>query len=98
QPAFLASYPTTLMMLASEQREGRLRIAPSCVGSGGECLEHAAAEAIELAFGSVLVNEYGASECMSIGFSCSRGWLHVNADWVVLEGVDDELRPLAPGT
>ena len=97
QPAFLASYPTTLMMLASEQRAGRLRIAPSCVWSGGECLVPAGAAAIERAFGSVLVNEYGASECMSIGFSCSRGWLHVNADWVVLEAVDAEFRPIAPG-
>jgi len=98
QPAFLASYPTTLMMLASEQREGRLRIAPSCVWSGGECLAPAAAKAIEHAFASVLINEYGASECMSIGFSCSRGWLHVNADWVVLEAVDVDYRPVAPGT
>jgi phenylacetate-coenzyme A ligase PaaK-like adenylate-forming protein len=97
QPAFLASYPTTLTMLASEQREGRLRIAPSCVWSGGECLGSAAAATIEQAFGTLLVNEYGASECMSIGFSCSHGWLHVNADWVVLEAVDAEFRPVAPG-
>ena len=98
QPAFLASYPTTLMMLASEQRAGRLRIAPSCVWSGGECLAPVAAAAIERAFGCLLVNEYGASECMSIGYSCPRGWLHVNADWVFLEAVDADFRPVAPGT
>jgi putative adenylate-forming enzyme len=97
QPAFLASYPTTLVLLASEQREGRLRIAPTCVWSGGECLAPAAAASIEHAFGSVLVNEYGASECMSIGFSCRTGWLHVNADWAVLEAVDRDHQPTPAG-
>jgi phenylacetate-CoA ligase len=97
QPAFLASYPTTLAVLATEQREGRLRIAPSCVWSGGEFLSDSARAAIEVAFGAVLVNEYGASECMSIGFSCPRGCLHVNSDWVVLEPVDRNYRPTPAG-
>jgi phenylacetate-coenzyme A ligase PaaK-like adenylate-forming protein len=88
QPAFLASYPTTLAMLANEQRAGRLRIAPACIWSGGECLAPSAASTIEQAFASGLINEYGASECMSLAYSCPAGWLHVNADWVVLEPVD----------
>ena len=97
QPAFLASYPTTLGILAAEQRAGRLRISPACIWSGGECLTSCVAGAIERAFGSVLLNEYGASECMSIAFSCAAGWLHVNADWVVLEPVDRRYRPTPPG-
>ena len=97
QPAFLASYPTTLAMLATEQRAGRLRIAPACIWSGGECLVPSAALAIEQAFASVLVNEYGASECMSIAYSCPAGWLHVNADWVVLEPVDRHYQPTPVG-
>jgi len=97
QPAFLASYPTTLALLADEQREGRLRIAPACVWSGGEHLSPAMRATIERAFRATLVNEYGASECMSIAFSCPLGHLHVNADWVVLEPVDRDRRPTAPG-
>ena len=97
QPAFLASYPTTLALVAAEQRAGRLRIAPACIWSGGECLAPSAAAAIEQALGGVLINEYGASECMSIAFSCPAGWLHVNADWVVLEPVDRDYRPTPPG-
>jgi phenylacetate-coenzyme A ligase PaaK-like adenylate-forming protein len=84
-------------LLALEQRARRLRIAPSCIWSGGEYLSDAAREAIEEAFGAVVVNEYGASECMSIGFSCPRGALHVNADWVLLEPVDRNYRPTPPG-
>lgn len=97
QPAYLASYPTTLALLAAEQREGRLCIAPACIWSGGECLAPAVAATIEREFGSVLVNEYGASECMSIAFSCREGALHVNADWVVLEPVDRDYQPTPPG-
>jgi phenylacetate-coenzyme A ligase PaaK-like adenylate-forming protein len=97
QPAFLASYPTTLALLACEQREGRLHIEPACIWSGGECLAPSVAASIEGAFGGMLINEYGASECMSIAFSCPAGWLHVNADWVVLEPVDRSYAPTDPG-
>jgi phenylacetate-coenzyme A ligase PaaK-like adenylate-forming protein len=97
QPAFLASYPTTLVMLADEQRAGRLAISPACMWSGGEYLSHAAHVAIERAFGTVLVNEFGASECLSIAQSCRQGILHVNADWVVLEPVDRNFEPTPPG-
>jgi len=97
RPAFLASYPTTLLLLAGEQREGRLRIAPTFVWSGGEHLSRAMRTAIEHAFRATLVDEYGASECMSIAFSCALGQLHVNADWVVLEPVDRDYQPTPPG-
>ena len=38
QPAFLASYPTMLSLLAEEQAAGRLKIDPVRLWSGGECL------------------------------------------------------------
>lgn len=97
QPAFLASYPTMLSLLADEQNVGRLKLELLNIWSGGECLVPSARTAIERAFGCRVVNEYGASECMSIAFGCQEGWLHVNADWVVLEPVDSEYRPVPPG-
>jgi len=97
QPASVASYPTMLALLAAERRAGRLHIDPVRLWSGGECLMPSARAEIESAFGCRVVNEYGASECMSIAFGCSEGWLHVNADWVVLEPVDDDYQPTPPG-
>jgi phenylacetate-coenzyme A ligase PaaK-like adenylate-forming protein len=97
QPAFLASYPTTLALLAAEQSAGRLKIAPACIWSGGEYLSATSRAAIERAFGALLINEYGASECMSIAHSCVEGCLHVNGDWVVLEPVDRDYRPTPVG-
>jgi len=97
RPVFLASYPTMLSLLAEEKEAGRLEIDPVRLWSGGECLAADAAAAIERAFGCPLTNEYGASECMSIGFGCREGWLHVNADWVLLEPVDRDYCPTPPG-
>jgi phenylacetate-CoA ligase len=97
QPVFLASYPTMLALLADERTAGRLRIDPVCLWSGGECLAPGARVEIERAFGCRVVNEYGASECMSIAFGCDAGWLHVNADWVMLEPVDEDYRPTPVG-
>lgn len=97
QPAFLASYPTMLALLAEERVAGRLRIDPLHLWSGGECLAANARTEIERAFGCAVVNEYGASECMSIAFGCREGWLHVNADCVLIEPVDEDYRPTPPG-
>ncbi len=96
-PAYLASYPTMLMVLADERRAGRLRIDPGVVWSGGEYLAPAAHADLERAFGCPVVNEYGASECMSIAFGCPAGWLHVNADWVIVEPVEADHSPTPPG-
>ena len=97
QPAFLASYPTMLALLADEREAGRLMINPVRIWCGGEYLADGAASAIERAFGCPLTNEYGASECMSIGFGCREGWLHVNADWVLLEPVERDYAQTPPG-
>jgi phenylacetate-coenzyme A ligase PaaK-like adenylate-forming protein len=97
RPAFVASYPTMLALLAAEQAAGHLRLQPTCLWSGGEYLPPATAAAIERAFGCPLINEYGASECMSIAFGCREGALHVNEDWVVLEPVDRDFQPVPPG-
>lgn len=97
RPAYLASYPSVLALLAAEQRAGRLSIAPALAWSGGETLAPRMREAIERAFGCPVVNEYGSSECLAIAHGCREGWLHVNSEWVILEPVDADGRPTAPG-
>jgi len=97
QPAFVSSYPTVLLLLAQEQEQGRLAIRPAALWSGGEGLSLAARQEIERVFGCPLQNEYGASECLAIADACAEGWLHVNADWVILEPVDRHYRPTPPG-
>jgi phenylacetate-CoA ligase len=97
QPAFVSSYPTVLCLLAEEQAAGRLAIRPAALWSGGEGLSARARSEIESAFGCPLQNEYGASECLAIAHGCREGYLHVDADWVILEPVDRQFRPTPPG-
>ena len=97
QPAFVSSYPTVLALLAEEQQAERLTIRPAALWSGGEGLSHSTGRAIERVFGCPLQNEYGASECLTIAHACREGWLHVDADWVILEPVDRHYRPTPAG-
>lgn len=97
QPAFVATYPTMLTLLACERREGRLTIAPRGLWCGGEGFSQAERAQIEEAFGCPIVEDYGASECMNMAFACRHGRLHVNDDWCVLEPVDEHYRPVPPG-
>lgn len=96
-PAYLATYPAMLQVLGDERRAGQLRIYPSLVWAGGESLAPTARVALERVWGCPVVNEYGASECMSIAFGCADDWLHVNGDWVLVEAVDADYRPVRPG-
>lgn len=97
RPATLAAYPSVLALLAEERAAGRLAIELALAWSGGEHLAPAARAAIERGLGCHVIEEYGASECLSIAHGCARGVLHVNADWVVLEGVDRDGGPVQPG-
>jgi phenylacetate-coenzyme A ligase PaaK-like adenylate-forming protein len=97
QPTFVASYPTMLSLLAREQCEGRLKLRPRSLWSGGEALTAADRASIADGFGCPVLEDYGASECMQIAFGCRHGRLHLNDDWVVLEPIDERGRPVPPG-
>ena len=96
RPAFVASYPTMLFLLAAEKAAGRLTIRqPACVGRRIPCARDAGGDRARVRLPDR--QRIGASECMSIAFGCRAGWLHVNADWVMLEAVDRDYRPVPPG-
>jgi len=96
-PDTLATYPSAALLLAHERQAGRLRIGPRQIWTGGECLGAAERDLLATVFGAAVREEYGASEFPSIAVGCPAGALHVNADWVVLEPVDEQYRPVAHG-
>ncbi len=98
QPAILATYPSVLAVLTDEQSCGRLKIRPLLIAAGGECLKPGVRSDAERVFRCKVHNVYAASEFMGIAFDCNHGRLHVNSDWVILEPVDADLRPLTPGS
>ena len=97
RPAELIGYPSVLTSLAHEQAAGRLRIRPALVGSGGEWLGLDNRRFIEAAFGCSIRENYGAAEFPQSIWDCRRGRLHVAADWLVLEPVDERYDPVPPG-
>ncbi len=97
QPAMLNGYATAISLLAQEQAAGRLQIRPVLVMTSSESLAPEERERIRQAFGCTVADNYGCSEFVAIAAGCRHGWLHVNADWVILEPVDAELNPVPAG-
>lgn len=96
-PTVIATYPTVAAMLADEADHGALDFAPRELWTGGETLSVSVRQRLEQVFGCAVRNSYGASEFMSIGWECCRRRLHANADWVILEPVDEHGRPMPAG-
>jgi len=97
RPTLVATYPTAASLLAEEQQSGLLAIRPREIWTGGERLSSAQRAQIGEAFGCEVRDDYGASEFPAIAWDCGHGALHVNADWILLEPVDECHRPVPPG-
>jgi phenylacetate-coenzyme A ligase PaaK-like adenylate-forming protein len=97
QPAMLNGYATAILLLAQEQEVGRLNIHPVLVMTSSESLAPEDRERIQQAFNCTVADNYGCSEFVALAAGCKAGWLHVNADWVILEPVDEQMNPVQPG-
>ena len=97
RPVLLAPYASLAPQLASEQEAGRLQIQPMLLTLSAEGLPAAEYDRIANVFGAKVGNSYAASECMFLSYDCSERWLHVNADWVVVEPVNADYSPTPPG-
>lgn len=97
RPNILIGYAGQVLLLAGEQEAGRLRIDPTLVVLGAEGLPDSGYRRVAGAFRASIGNGYGACEFMSTAASCRHGWLHVNADWVLVEPVDRAYQPVEPG-
>lgn len=97
QPTLLSGYPSVFVLLAAEQRAGRLRITPVNILCAGELFTPAMREAVTGAFGCSVIEGYAATEVPGLAIECTDGALHVNSDWYILEPVDSDRRPVPPG-
>jgi len=97
EPSIVATYPSAAAMLAEESEQGRLRIRPRCVMTGGETLSPSARTRIAEVFGALVRDSYGASEFLPMAWECAHGHLHLNEDWLLLEPVDERYRPMPRG-
>lgn len=97
RPTIFGGYASTIMLLAGEQEAGRLNIAPVLVLPIAEGLTDREYDRIGEVFNTKVRTSYAASECPFLSYSCAHKWLHVDSDWVVLEAVDADYKPISPG-
>ena len=97
----IVTYPSMLAILAKQMEAGRLQIEPVVISTGGETLTEDLRARVLRAFPSLkygILDTYGCTECLVLSFECSSGRKHVNEDWVILEAVDEAMRPVPDGT
>jgi phenylacetate-CoA ligase len=98
QAPVLYGYPSIIARLAAERRAGRLRIAPRTVTTTSETCTPELREAITAGFGVPLADTFGSTEGL-VGASPPDDEVFAFAeDECILELVDAEYGPVAPGT
>ncbi len=98
KPHYVHSYPTFLEALAYEKLAGRLKIEVDFMSSGSEPFSDNAREVIKKAFKGVEIAEtYGTTEAICLANQCRYQKMHINEDYVLIEAVDEENKPVPDG-
>ncbi len=97
QPVMLGGYPTALELLIDEQKQGRLNIFPTIIMTGGEYLSTELRQALSETFSCYVQTTYSCTEGGTIACECIHQHFHVNDDWLIVEPVDRDNRPVPDG-
>jgi phenylacetate-CoA ligase len=98
RPLVLQAHTTKLVLLAEEQRAGRLQIAPAVVTAMGELLTETGRAAIGAAFGVPLVNQFTCTEGLTGQSDPGGTVLTFASDMCLTELVDQDDQPVPDGT
>lgn len=94
EPTIITSYPSIVLSLI---QNSALNIQPREIWLGGEYLSSNQRRYIESKLKSKVYSSYGASEFLPIAWECEEENFHINSDWVYLEAVDSQYRPVSAG-
>lgn len=97
QPDIIGCYPSMIYTLAFEQKAGRLNIHPKLIGCSAEKLPADNRRFISEAFSCPVNDNYCSTEGGEVAMLCPHGHLHINSDWVIVEPVDRDNRPVPCG-
>ena len=97
QPDAVYGLPSAIREAGRVLQEGGARLRVPLVFTSGELLHPGARAAISRAFQARVFDVYGSSETKEIAWECPAGGMHVNADVVRVEIVDDAGRALPEG-
>ena len=96
-PDTIYGLPSALLEAGEELRSRGVRLRARRIFTSGELLRPAVRHAIADAFGAPVYDVYGSSETKEIAWECPAGGMHINADVVRLEVLDEAERPVARG-
>jgi phenylacetate-CoA ligase len=96
-PHAVYGLPSALREAGAILQNGGARFRVPLVFTSGELLHPGARAAISRAFQGRVFDIYGSSETKEIAWECPAGGMHVNADVVLAEIVDDDGRPVPEG-
>jgi phenylacetate-CoA ligase len=97
-PDVLFAYPSALLPLVERAEAGELKIRPRRILVGAEPLLPEIRAAAEATWNVPVINIYGSSEGGAMGIACGAGpGLHLAEDLCIIEAVDVDGRPVAPG-
>ncbi|MFT4680874.1 MAG: phenylacetate-CoA ligase [Granulosicoccus sp.] len=99
KPTLITGYPSSLDVMSGFLADRSiLKHAPKGIITSGETLFEYQRKNIEKAFGCKVMNRYGTREVGSIASECThQNGLHVHQDHVVVEILNENQQPCAPG-
>lgn len=97
QPNVLVSYASVLEALSLRSEQLKLTQLRQ-IANISEQLTARARTRVEKTFGVPLPDHYAVGECLLLANGCQAGsGSHINSDWAILEVVDENYQPVAPG-
>jgi len=98
QPDVLLAYASMAGVLANEQLQGRLHIAPRALFCSAETLTPETRQRVEETWHTKLMNVYGMTESGVLAAECpSDQGFHLFEDFSIVEVVDQDNHPVPPG-
>ncbi len=98
RPEVIQSYPSALVILAHACREKGVTVRPRFILTGSEFLYASDRSLIQSVFDCDSVDDYGCQEIGPLAWECwEHVGYHMNVDGVVIEFLDENGEPVAPG-
>jgi phenylacetate-CoA ligase len=101
RPAMLFGYPSALAHIARHAANRRIRLNDLGIRVAfvtSESLYPEQRKDIESVFGCRVANGYGGRDAGFVAHECPAGGMHIAAEDIIVEIVDDRGQPLPPGT
>ena len=94
KPDVLTGYASSLILLAKEKKEGRLKADLRLIANSAELLTDAGYRELCEAFDCPVINNYCMTEGGEIAMANGSKAMLLNEDWVIVEPVDENLKPM----